>query len=430
MAYVVTRDLEQMTGMDRSCLAHVPFLLSREMDYLDEFNQFLRERATGAWHPNNRDGTAFGKVRTLGTNSTAAYGDDLKNFASYLETKRLRWKELTYQQLLDTYDNDMSAGKWRSRGKAPLAAATINRRMRTAVEFLLWASDRELRPDFQVLRSRSPKRKSVRNRWWSSNGLVDSRVGIHRVNPNRLRLPTSDEIERWLAEVRVRHGRARHLAVKFILQTGCRLEETAFVRAAQVPDPLTIDLDMPARMEIEFGTKGNRDPLDPDRKGKGRTLRFNRNFLIELHNYKDLTRKKALKALRARNPSAPLPTQLFLDEDTGRPLSAQSIYRAWKAATTLPFPSWSPHLGRHTFACYQLLRLLNEEVRLIQQTLNSVPRSRTLLQVENLISVFLSPVMGHIDEKTTEIYLEWVADHLWVSEHRRAWTNYLEAEDG
>ena len=427
---MVVRMREQMTAIGHGGLAHIPFLISREMDYLDEFNLFLRERATGAWHPNNRNGTAYARVRTLGANSTAAYGDDLRNFASYLEAKRLRWKELTYQQLLDTYDKDMSAGKWRSRGKAPLAAATINRRMRTVVEFLLWAGDRNLRPMFQILRSCSPKRKSDRSRWWSSDGLVDSRVGIHRVNPQRLRLPTTDEIERWLAEVRVRHGRARYLAIKFILQTGCRLEETALVRAEQVPDPLTIDLDMPARMDVEFGTKGNRDPLDADLKGKGRTLRFNRSFLVELHNYKDLARKKAVKTFRARNPSHPLPTQLFLDEDTGLPLSKQSIYRAWKAVTTLPFPGWSPHLGRHTFACYQLLRLLNDEVRLIQQTLNSVPRSQTLLQVENLISVFLSPVMGHVDEKTTETYIEWVADHLWVSEHRRAWTNYLEDENG
>jgi len=429
MAFLVSRDSGQMAELGFSPYAHVPFLLSRDMKYLDEFNRFLRERALGTWHPNNRNGTAFGRVRALGANSASAYADDLKNFASYLETKRLSWTTLTYQQLLDTYDVDQSTGKWRSRGKNPLAASTINRRMNTVVEFLLWASDRQIRGEFQIQRSALPQRRAARARSWSSDSPIDSRVGIHRANPKRLRLPTSEEIEIWLAEVRARHGRARYMAIKFILQTGCRLEETSLVRAAQVPDPQSIDLDMPARMDIEFGTKGKRNPFDPDLRGKPRTLRFSRSFLVELHNYKELAREKALKAFRARDEAAPLPLRLFLDEDTGRPLSTQAIYRAWKTAVNLPFPGWSPHLGRHAFACYQLLRLLTEEAALIQRTLSSVPRAQTLLQVENLISVFLSPVMGHVDEKTTETYLEWVADHLWVSEHRRAWTSYLEDGD-
>jgi site-specific recombinase XerD len=427
MAHLVLRDRNQLEALGFGNVAHVPFLLSRNMDYLDECNRFLRERALGVWHPNRREATAYGRVRKLGRNSALAYGNDLKNFVSYLEVKRLEWRELSYQQLLDTYDSEMNAGRWRSKGKAPLAPATINRRMRTAVEFLLWAGDRNHRAPFQVLRSASSTKSRTRGRsWTSSQSLVESRVGIHRVHPKRLRLPTNEEILRWLAEVRTKHGRARYLACKHILQTGCRLEETALIREVQLPDPATIDLDMPARMDICYGTKGYRDPSDPDQVGKKRTLRFNRTFLVELHNYRQLGRKAALKRFADANPNARKPARLFLDDVTGKPLSKQAIYRAWHNCKNLPFPGFSPHLGRHAFACFELLRLVNDEVRLIGKTLADMPRTQMLPRLENLISIYLMPVMGHIDEQTTELYLEWLADHLWLPEHRMAWTNYLE----
>jgi integrase len=307
-----------------------------------------------------------------------------------------------------------------------LAAATINRRMRTVVEFLLWATDRQLRPKFLVLQSRSSGRRTVRGPWTSARNLIDSRVGIHRVNPKRLRLPSSEKIELWLDEVRVTHGRARYLACKFILQTGCRVEEAANARVWQLPDPSTIDLDMPARMDIMFGTKGQRSPDDPQLQGKPRSLRFNRSFACELNNYKQLGRKKAVAHFRENNEGVPSSDFLFLDDKTGRPLSKQSIYRAWKNTRTKPIESWTPHLGRHAFACYELLRLIKEEHKLMAEFTISIPRTQFMLQIENLISIYLRPVLGHVDDKTSETYTEWIADHLWVAEHRRDWTNYLE----
>lgn len=426
VAHLVHRCHDQMASLGLDNLGHVPFLLGMEMSYLDEANRFLRLRSSGTWSLSKREATAYSRSNPLSANTVLSYANDLKNFWSYLEARQIDWRNLEFQQLLDTYDRDMMAGRWRSRGSRGLAASTINRRMRTALEFLLWAADQRLREPFHIAQSKSYGRRISRNSWASPRTEMDRRVGMHRIDPKRCRLPSSDEITSWLSEVRNAHGRARYLAIKFILQTGCRLEEVANARVVQLPDPASIDLDMPARMDIVFGTKGQRVPGDAELKGKPRSLRFNRSFAVELNNYRQLGRRKSLAIFKNKNPTSSSPIQIFLDEKTGKPLSKQSIYRAWNKTRPHPIPGWSPHLGRHAFACFLLLRLVNEENSLLSAMAETMPRSQIIVQLENLISVFIRPVMGHVDDRTTEGYIEWIADHLWVAEHRREWTNYLE----
>lgn len=46
----------------------------------------------------------------------------------------------------------------------------------------------------------------------------------------------------------------------------------------------------------------------------------------------------------------------------------------------------------------------------------------------DLVRLYLRPVMGHISEETTEQYLSWVADRLWVASYRYDWSAALESE--
>jgi integrase len=400
-------------------LSHIPFLLGRDLQYLDEPNRFLRERALGTWHPNRRDVSPYGRVRLPAVNTIAAYGADLENFLTYVEAKGLDWHRLSYQQLLETYDGDMGRGSWSVDGQ-PLSSSTINRRVGLATEFLQWAADHDLRDAFEVITSLSSHTarsgKSARKR----HQAAEVRVGRRRVHPSHLRLPTAAEIKRWLAEIAARRGKTKALACRMIIETGTRLEETVLVRAAQVPDIVTVQPGHPARMEICYGTKGSREIGDPDQRGKTRVLRFSPAFLDQLVNYKQLSRAKALAQFRARH-TGPLPRQLFLSEQTGEPLTKASLFKAWHECETLPLPGFSPHAGRHTFACLTLLRLLEEE-----RHLSNIGRAGLLQHATNLIEVYIRPVMGHVSTATTERYLDWVADHLWVAEHRSAWSSYLE----
>jgi hypothetical protein len=432
MAFLLRRRPDELEELGLSRFADVPFLVLRDMSYPDEANRFLRERALGIWHPNRREATAYGELVALSANTIRSYANDLKSFITFTERRRLDWRSLTHADLLGTYDKAMSSGKLRSRGSKPLAAATINRRMAMAIEFMLWSGDKGLRSPFVVLSRRSAPSGSAgrHGRRTRSGGLIQGRIGLHRQHPARLRLPSKEELDLWLAEVLVRSGPTLYLAIRHILNTGCRLMETALVREWQVPDPETIDLHRPARMEIFYGAKGGREIDDPELKGTPRSLRFKRQHLVDLDRFRRLRRKRTLAVFKDRNPGEPLPPQLFLNERTGKPFTSQAIYRAWRNTATKPFPGWSPHLGRHTFACYTLLELLEEDAHRFQQAVQNLPRAYVVSRVEDLIRVYLRPVLGHVDEKTTELYLEWIADHLFVAHHRAEWSNYLsEPED-
>ncbi|MBB5713075.1 site-specific integrase [Sphingomonas xinjiangensis] len=432
MAFVLSRCSYELDGLGLTRFAHVPFLVLRDMSYPEEANRFLRERALGIWHPNRREATAYGEVVALSANTVRSYANDLKSFITFTERRRLDWRRLSHADLLGSYDKAMSSGQLRSRGSTPLAAATINRRIAIAIEFMLWGGDRALRGPFVVLSSRNGRSRSTggRGRRTTSGGLIQGRIGIHRQHPSRLRLPSKQELDLWLAEVLARAGPTLHLAIRHIINTGCRLMETALVREWQVPDPDTVDLHRPARMEIFYGAKGGREVGDPDLKGAPRSLRFKRQHLVDLDRYRRLRRKKTLAVFKERNPGEPLPPQLFLSERTGKPITSQAIYRAWHNTATAPFPGWSPHLGRHTFACHTLLELLEEDAQRIKQFVQNQPRAYVVSRVEDLTRVYLRPILGHVDEKTTELYLEWIADHLFVANHRASWSNYLsELED-
>jgi integrase len=408
--------------------AHIPFILGHDLEYLDHVNRFLRDRAWGLWTPETGVASPFAKRKILSENTISAYSRDLENFWSYLETKNLKWEILTYLDILDGYDRDMASGAWSATGDR-LSNATINRRVDRAVEFLKWAADRNLRPS-PVVPTSTLTRATGRRSHRQSHTAVETRIGKRRVDPKHLRLPTLAEINLWLGEVKVRRGKTKALACQFIIETGTRLEEVVLLRADQLPDPDTISIDRPARMVICFGTKGQRSIGDTKRKGKERTLRFERDFLIKLHNYKQLGRAVALARFRKLNPGKTVPLELFLDESTGQPLTRSSLYRAWHNAKTLPFAGFSPHTGRHTFACFTLLRILQEEYQLIASSLDHLPRSAVLQNAENLVEIYIKPVLGHASRDTTERYLDWIADQLWVGRHRADWSLYLEGNLG
>jgi hypothetical protein len=157
MAFLFRRDRKYLIEAGFEALAHVPFLLNGDMSYADEFNRFLRERALLDWHPNNRHGEPTARVRALSENTIWALGRDLENFLTYTEANSLNWRTIDFQEILRTYQADQLNGSWSERG-ASLAPNTINRRVGYVCEFLSWAGERCLRPDFLVKGSRATVR--------------------------------------------------------------------------------------------------------------------------------------------------------------------------------------------------------------------------------------------------------------------------------
>lgn len=413
--------------------AGVPFLLSREMAYLDEPSEYLRQRALGRWHPNHPAPSEYWRGKKLSDRTVEAYGNDLQNFFSFLEATDSDWRTVGPQDLLEEYEEAMLNGQW-SRAAANayrppgLKPSTVNRRSAIATEFFLWASLKgfcgRVPP---TTSSKGPRpRSSIPIRVTDVDAVHARR---NRVDPKCLRLPTGEELEEWLKELKARHGKTVFIAARCILETGVRVEELALLRASDLPQPDDIPPDRPAKMLIKYGTKGGRTPGDPAKIGKSRELRFDRDFLVRLHDYKRLRRPVALDARRRRGIVAPPPPQLFLSERTGEPLSISSFRKAWVGCSKLPFVGFTPHAGRHTFACETLLSLLRDEAKAQGIAARHLPASFIQHRGDELIRMYIRPAMGHLDEHTTDGYLSWVAEHLSVSEARLAYSRRLDELD-
>lgn len=421
MAYRFKRNLEVLRPYNLGSIAHVPFLLSSEFQYLDEVNRYLVERAEGLWHPNRRNGIAFGRVIIPSANTMAAYSADLENWITYLEQTGGDWRTITYHELIASYDADMSSGRWSASGRR-LSASTINRRVDRAIEFITWAADRGLRPPLSVVTTRHTRRFSGHG---NEARKVDSevRANRHRQSPKRLRLPTNAELAYWLEGVQRCSGPTLALMCEAILETGMRLEEVSHLREWQLPQVRDFGHGRPARMEICFGTKGGRRPSDGDLRGKARYLRFDQAFLLRLTSYRELRRKEVL--VRAKLGGSSASDRLFLSEKTGAPIQPASLYRAWRCEGYLPFAGFSPHLGRHYFACATLMRLIQEELRIQAGTAFTAPAS-SIDAARTLVSTYLRPVLGHVSVSTTELYLDWLADELWTPTIGGSWSSFLE----
>ncbi|WP_341022291.1 site-specific integrase [Brevundimonas diminuta] len=421
MAYRFKRDFEQLRRHGFGSLAHVPFLLSSDLRYLDEFNQYLVERSEGAWHPNRRDGLAFGRVTLPSANTMSAYSADLENWATYLEQTGGNWRTITYQELLATYDADMFSGRWSTAGRG-LSPSTINRRVDRAVEFMVWAADRGLRPAFLVVTTLSAR--SHHSRGGEVRAVqFQARTSRHHQHPKRLRLPEEEEVQLWLDDVCRRSGPTLSLMCETVLQTGMRLEEVVHLREWQLPDLEGHNPGRPVRMEIRFGTKGGRRPGDLSLQGKVRHLRFDETFHQKLLSYRDLRRKVSQRRSAARRGTRS--DRLFLSERTGAPIQSGSFYRAWRTSECLPFEGFSPHLGRHYFACTTLMRLIRQEQSL-RGSFDGVSPASSIEVARTLVSTYLRPVLGHMSVSTTELYLDWVADQLWTPSASGAWSSFLE----
>lgn len=217
-----------------------------------------------------------------------------------------------------------------------------------------------------------------------------------------------------------------------------RLEECVLIRVSQVSEAV-VDLeqrgvtsndDRLVSLGICFGTKGGRRPNDPERRGKGRILRVRPSVIEGLDRYIKKIRPFAVRRFRERWPNRPLPSQLFLSEVSGEPITTAALYKAWHQCQTLPFEGWSPHLGRHTWACLMLLSHVERERQLLAKiaTAGAAPTSWAMQLAVDYINVVLRPAMGHISERTTEGYLGWLDASISTGDPRRTWSDFLEGD--
>ena len=260
---------------------------------------YLIAKGTGRWTASGQR-SDYASRNPLSSNSMRAVGHDLTNFFDWCERRKVAWRDLSYGQVLEHYQGDMASGSWSriNKGK-PLSPATINRRMLTVTDFLTFAVQQGHRPPFEVEYTNVINPNDIRRR-----SLTPQRVGKVRQNPKHLRLPSLDEISVWLNELQAKHGRTPYLMTKTAIGIGLRAEEILLLRVDQVPK-VPPGPRQTARMEICFGTKGGRNPGDPDKRGKPRYVRVPVDLLKELHGYITGHRKLCLSQFKKQHPIVP-----------------------------------------------------------------------------------------------------------------------------
>jgi hypothetical protein len=413
-------DVTGTAGFGR--VASLPCIFDARPGYHRLSSRYLIDRGLGVWSPEHRGNVP--RVMPQPSKQTMRnYAYWLANFLEWAELRGLNLLTCSYaEHIQGRYQSEMLQGAW-SRNGSPLGPRTVNLRVQQACDFLIWTADKGLRKAFdvaqEVTRVRSGPFRRIRE--------VITRKGKVRQNVRRLRMPTDDQIHAWLDRVYGRFGYAKGLMCETILLTALRREEIACWRTNTLPeDPKTWHIsnpDAPAAeqnvlIRIRFGTKGPDFGRDHDDKiGPARDIWIPLVLAKRLHEYRMRRRNTPLKKWVSAAPAAADQRQrirkavhLFLDEQSGARITSKELYNAW-TRVELPYKGWSPHLGRHWWACSKLWRAMHKHKRLIELDVENAP-----LLIESTamstIQLQIQPQLGHAHVGTCMIYLQWASDML------------------
>lgn len=410
MAKVFFPDPERLAARGYEAVANVPVIFDSNGRYCRMHNRYLRERSRLEWHPGG--GADIPRGRTLGN-----IAERLLNFVLWCEAGPVEWRSAIYDDVL-RYQKEQISGKW-SRTGIGLGPSTANQRADEATAFLRWAAERNLRGPFDVKMIAQPRRKG------RVRGPKMVRIGRAKEDATSLDnsgfiLPKPEEVREWLAAVGLQRGRAKRLACKFIMETGARRMEVEALTVEQWP---AVEAISQARNRgLVYVTMR----LVTTKGGRPRTIKVPRRFAEEVRRWID--DKRPTHAYRYRKLHQERTDRLFLSDHPaahGRPISAQTIYRCFSEVKPRP-PRWSPHKGRHAYACFWILHALSIEADR-RGGLASMPADWVMNRGEFWLRA-LQRQFGHMASETTEEYLRWLVHTCGIAELVAGWDNYLDSD--
>lgn len=392
-------------------------MFNSDWAYQEFPSKFLRERALRTYLPRN----ARLSIDALTPASMQSFGESICNFLEWCELRNLDWRLLNYEtHIIDGYQKEMSAGSF-SASHRGLLPSTVNSRVNEACNFLEWAGTRGLRTKFEVP---TVTISVSRNNPTLSHGhkakKIEVRVGAARPNPKSLHMPSREAVAKWLESVRIEKGITKHLMAELVINTGIRREEAVQWRMHTLPERKA-DWKIKGgevEVKIEYGAKGPKHYNEyGDLVGPQRIVFVPLEMAEKLHNYRETKRLKYFakyvkngKTQEDRNDRKNRPfQQLFLSDFTGEPVSSQTFYDAWTEASRIPYKGWSPHPGRHYWACNELLKELEKTLAALKNLDRSqIPLDWIRGNAQDTIFLRIKPQLGHIDPATTELYVSWV----------------------
>ncbi|MFW2357910.1 site-specific integrase [Hydrogenophaga sp.] len=407
-------------------VAHLPFILDARPGYHRSGSQYILDRGLGLWVA----GKPGLSVRPPTAKSIQSYAAWLCNFLEWAQKRGIDLLTADYvDHIYGRYQTELLAGIW-GRESRGLSEATVNLYVDTAVDFLTWMAAKGERPPFEVpLVTRTfatgSATSSVSHRGKSS----DIRQGRVRQPPRTLQMPADTDLDRWLASVYDQSGQTFGLMCNTVIETAVRREEVCCWRVDTLPlnpkdwvivNPTAEVNEQLVSVTLRYGTKGREFGFDNgDKIGPKRQIKIPLRLANRLHIYRQNVRPLLLarsivqvRGAEAQKKRRDSVVHLFLTSE-GRRETAPRFYKAWKSGD-LPFPAWSPHLGRHWWACSTLM----QEVRASEIFYEAHRPVNGLLiasLLTDVIQLKITPQLGHVSSKTSGIYLQWAADQIGVA---------------
>jgi integrase len=416
--YVMWPILGSMQESGFQHLAKIPFVIAGPKGYHREASWYLRDRALLAWTPGNTQHNGRYPTRQ----SLSTYASSLVDFLDWCDESSRDWHVLEYtSDLVHGYQHQMASGLWSASGK-PLAAQTINMRVSEAMRYLQWSAARSLRKPFEAITvTRRLYLPSHQHAGKSVPKEIEIRAGKVRPAPATLRLPSAPEVARWLKVVKIEKGSTKALMCDLIVQTGIRREEACQWRVDTLPESRTdwnVNGDT-VTVKIEYGTKGGKTiDENGDERGPSRHIAMPLAIAECLDGYHKNVRPTNRSIFVRGNSTTPAerrelakanPRQLFLSDSNGLPIRDHTLYDAWTNVSYLPFEGWSPHGGRHYWACTTLLTSIKKRAAALGSALNAATNNNWINGcASDTMMMMIKPQLGHVNAATTEQYLKWV----------------------
>ena len=441
---VVFPDPEKMEAAGFGSIAFCPFLLTDKGTYPREMNRYIRERALVEWIPTLKSSGSSeeGWVRRIEFQTKASLetmARRLVDFSRWLELSKSDWRTLKYSDLLLKWQAGLLEGTCSASGR-PLRVKTVNGRVQEATMFLCWAAERELRPQFVVplIRGRANIQNNGDHAFSQKAKIVVHRVGVLPLRPSKLALPSPADVDKWLAQVELLKGPIKRLCCELIITTGMRIAEVVQWRVDTLPPHNRWELvDGKVSVNIKWGVKGGKTSPGSLEGTKDRDILVPLELANRIEHYRTWQRPRLIakwvrhaKSKEERNVRARITKsdRMWLSENTFSPFSSNQLYQDWTRLPACPI-NWHPHKGREYFA----VELLVGHTRslLESQGANATPRMDWLVgTLGSQVRVLLTPLLGHVSEKTSSIYLKavWARLASEVEHPAMSWRNFQDKE--
>ncbi|MBD8566161.1 site-specific integrase [Oxalobacteraceae sp. CFBP 8763] len=403
-------------------VAHLPCIFDNRPGYHRLASRYLIDRGLGLWNPTTRSSIHKGHLPTDQT--IRNYAHWLVNFLEWAEIRGIDIDTCTYREHIQgRYQAEMLCGMWSSNGKG-LSPRTVNLRVQQACDYLLWLEDNGHRTAFYIPYIYKTQRNEVMNSTGTSGATVKLRRGKVLQGSRSLHMPTLDLVKIWLASVYRASDYTMGLMCETVLLTGLRREETACLRLDTIPDPIDWHISNPdapessqkVQIEVKYGTKGPCFGYENgDKIGPRRWIWIPLHLANRLYEYRMKVRNKGLKiwvnaasTIAEKNLRIKNSVHLFIDEKSGRRLTARHLYFAWTKVPPV-VKGWSPHKGRHWWACTTLMQEMLKHERLLELGIGTA----TALLESNVMTILrlqIQPQLGHSSDSTTMIYVKWAVE--------------------